>query len=253
MDNVSILFADIAGFTQVCAQKSATQVVSLLNDLYRYFDDLCGDCYYCVAGCPVPQSNHAEACVEMGLGLCRIMKRFNKSYQERMNLRVGVHTGKVNAAIIGQQRFRYDVYSYDVSIANALANCGLPGRVHISEATYTLVKHVYEVATGPGLDVKQEIRSGLAGMVLDAMEEFNANYIVGSENFELKIGYNCGAVTAGIIGIRKPFYDVWGDTVNVASRMHMTGKPGIVQAQYEFESLGEVFVRGKGLINTYSY
>ncbi|KAG5451253.1 Adenylate cyclase type 9 [Clonorchis sinensis] len=177
MDNVSILFADIAGFTQVCAQKSATQVVSLLNDLYRYFDDLCGivncekigtlgDCYYCVAGCPVPQPNHAEACVEMGLGLCRIMKRFNKSYQERMDLRVGVHTGKVNAAIIGQQRFRYDVYSYDVSIANALANSGLPGRVHISEATYTLVKHVYEVAAGPGLDVKQEIRSGIAGMVL---------------------------------------------------------------------------------------
>ncbi|VDP87954.1 unnamed protein product [Echinostoma caproni] len=122
VDNVSILFADIVGFTRMSSSKTAQQVVYLLNDLYNCFDDLCevthcekiatlGDCYYCVSGCPLPRADHAECCIEMGLGMCRIIKRFNYVHNEDVNMRVGIHTGKVNAAIIGQIRFRYDVYS----------------------------------------------------------------------------------------------------------------------------------------------
>ena len=77
MDNVSILFADIVGFTKMSSNKTASQLVGLLNDLFGRFDNLCtekncekistlGDCYYCVSGCPEPMLDHATNCVEMG-------------------------------------------------------------------------------------------------------------------------------------------------------------------------------------------
>ncbi|THD28287.1 Adenylate cyclase type [Fasciola hepatica] len=176
-DPVSILFADIVGFTKMSSNKSAIQIVTLLNDLFSRFDELClttkcekigtlGDCYYCVSGCPEPRPNHAQLCVEMGLGMCRIIKVFNCDHQEEVNMRVGVHTGRVNAAIIGSRRFRYDVYSYDVIVANLMESSGRPGRVHISERTYNLVKSVYNVSQGEDVQIKREERSGIAGMAL---------------------------------------------------------------------------------------
>ena len=79
MDDVSILFADIVGFTKMSSNKTAEELVGILNDLFERFDELCeqhgcekistlGDCYYCVSGCPEPRSDHAKCCVEMGLG-----------------------------------------------------------------------------------------------------------------------------------------------------------------------------------------
>lgn len=79
MDDVSILFADIVGFTKMSSNKTAEELVGILNDLFERFDDLCelhgcekistlGDCYYCVSGCPEPRPDHAKCCVEMGLG-----------------------------------------------------------------------------------------------------------------------------------------------------------------------------------------
>jgi len=80
MEDVSILFADIVGFTRMSSNKTAEQLVDILNDLFERFDDLCehhgcekistlGDCYYCVSGCPEPKSDHAKCCIEMGLGI----------------------------------------------------------------------------------------------------------------------------------------------------------------------------------------
>ena len=77
IEDVSILFADIVGFTKMSSNKTASQLVGLLNDLFGRFDHLCklcqcekistlGDCYYCVSGCPEPDFNHATNCVEMG-------------------------------------------------------------------------------------------------------------------------------------------------------------------------------------------
>lgn len=79
MDNVSILFADIVGFTKMSSNKGAEELVNILNDLFEKFDELCqnhgcekistlGDCYYCISGCPEPRPDHATCCVEMGLG-----------------------------------------------------------------------------------------------------------------------------------------------------------------------------------------
>ncbi|KAG1656657.1 Adenylate cyclase type 3 [Nymphon striatum] len=81
-------------------------------------------------------------------------------------------------------------------------------------------------------------------------------------NFILRIGINHGPITAGVIGARKPHYDVWGNTVNVASRMESTGKAGSIQVVeetknilenfgYGFEQRGLVSVKGKGKLMTY--
>ncbi|KAL2086938.1 hypothetical protein ACEWY4_017997 [Coilia grayii] len=146
MDPVSILFADIVGFTKMSANKSAPALVGLLNDLFGRFDRLCeltrcekistlGDCYYCVAGCPEPRQDHAFCCVDMGLGMIQAIEQFCQETKETVDMRVGVHTGTVLCGILGMERFKFDVWSNDVNLANLMEQLGVAGKVHLSEAT----------------------------------------------------------------------------------------------------------------------
>jgi adenylate cyclase 9 len=169
MDNVSILFADIVGFTKMSSNKSAEHLVRLLNDLFGRFDDVCrrnncekistlGDCYYCVSGCPEPRPDHAQCCVEMGLAMCVAIQEFDKVHNEEVNMRVGVHTGAVLCGIVGTRRFKFDVWSHDVTLANMMESEGQPGRVHISNKTYQFISDKYEVE--PGEDVQGKYVQG---------------------------------------------------------------------------------------------
>ena len=83
------------------------------------------------------------------------------------------------------------------------------------------------------------------------------------EPLQLRIGINTGAVVAGVIGIKKFSYDLWGDAVNVASRMESQGVAGKIQVteatcqrlrhKYDFEQVGQVLIKGKGQMNTYHF
>ncbi|XP_069184364.1 adenylate cyclase type 9 isoform X2 [Procambarus clarkii] len=160
MDNVSILFADIVGFTRMSSNKTAEQLVGLLNDLFGRFDVLCkknncekistlGDCYYSVSGCPEPRPDHAECCVNMGLDMIDAIQEFDTDTKENVNMRVGIHTGKVLCGIVGTKRFKFDVWSNDVSLANEMESTGRPGQVHVSEATLKfLPKDTYITVDG---------------------------------------------------------------------------------------------------------
>uniref|UniRef100_A0A1I7T2H9 adenylate cyclase n=1 Tax=Caenorhabditis tropicalis TaxID=1561998 RepID=A0A1I7T2H9_9PELO len=163
MTNVSILFADIAGFTKMSSNKSADELVNLLNDLFGRFDTLCrqrglekistlGDCYYCVAGCPEPCDDHACRTVEMGLDMIVAIRQFDIDRGQEVNMRVGIHTGKVMCGMVGTKRFKFDVFSNDVTLANEMESSGVAGRVHVSEATAKLLKGLYEIEEGPDYD-----------------------------------------------------------------------------------------------------
>lgn len=159
MENVSILFADIVGFTKISSTKSAEELVDILNKLFQKFDNLCkehhcekiatlGDCYYCVSGCPEPREDHAKCCVEMGLGMIQAIKHFDQEYNEGVNMRVGVHTGTVLCGIVGTRRFKFDVWSNDVTLANRMESTGKPGMVHISEKTNRFIQNMYVLDEG---------------------------------------------------------------------------------------------------------
>ncbi|XP_064481498.1 adenylate cyclase type 9-like isoform X2 [Ornithodoros turicata] len=166
IENVSILFADIVGFTKMSSNKTAEHLVGLLNDLFGRFDYLCaklgcekistlGDCYYCVSGCPEPRPDHAKCCVEMGLGMIRAIAEFDEDTSESVNMRVGVHTGTVLCGIVGTKRFKFDVWSNDVTYANKMESTGRPGRVHVSESTHSFLVDLYYMDEGlPDLNRK---------------------------------------------------------------------------------------------------
>ncbi|KAL3308234.1 adenylate cyclase, partial [Cichlidogyrus casuarinus] len=137
--------------------------VTIMNDLLDRFDDLCnatecekiatiGDAYCCVAGLPLPRKDHAFCCIEMGLAMCRIMKRFNLIHHENLKIRVGAHCGTVIAAIIGKTRFRYDIYSRDVSLANQMESTGRSGRLHVTEAMMVQASKIYNFGIGEEIE-----------------------------------------------------------------------------------------------------
>jgi adenylate cyclase 9 len=143
MENVSILFADIVGFTHMSSNKTASQLVYLLSDLYGRFDHLCtqmscekiatlGDCYYCVSGCPEPREDHAKSCVLMGLAMINAIEEFDQDNSEQVDMRVGVHSGSVNCGIVGTKKFKFDIFSNDVTLANKMESTGKPGKIQFS-------------------------------------------------------------------------------------------------------------------------
>ncbi|KAK0165254.1 hypothetical protein PV328_003786 [Microctonus aethiopoides] len=184
MENVSILFADIVGFTRMSSNKTAEELVGILNDLFERFDDLCehhecekistlGDCYYCVSGCPEPKSDHAKCCIEMGLEMIEAIKQFDIERREGVNMRVGVHTGTVLCGIVGTKRFKFDVWSNDVALANKLESTGKPGRVHLSEKTLSFLDDQYLVEDGD--NIKGLKTYFIKGRKTDLMNQFITN------------------------------------------------------------------------------
>ncbi|XP_072235313.1 adenylate cyclase type 8-like [Leuresthes tenuis] len=167
--DVSILFADIIGFTSLSLILSAQELVKTLNELFGRFDRLAeehqclrikilGDCYYCVSGVPQPQRGHARCCVEMGLSMISTIRYVRRELQQEVDMRIGVHSGSVLCGVMGLQKWQFDIWSWDVDIANSLEAAGVPGQVHISQATLDCLDGIYEAEEGRGQERSEFLR-----------------------------------------------------------------------------------------------
>jgi PAS domain S-box-containing protein len=153
-NSVTILFADIVGFTPLASGMSPTNVVNLLNQIFSTFDQLAdrhglekiktiGDAYMVAGGLPALKLDHAEAVAEMALDMQREIARFQRSDNQPLSVRIGINTGPVVAGVIGIKKFIYDLWGDTVNVASRMESQGIPGGIQVTAATYECLKNKY--------------------------------------------------------------------------------------------------------------
>lgn len=164
-DDVTVLFADLVGFTNLSSRISAIELVELLNKIFSEFDYLTelynlekiktiGDCYMVVGGMPERNDHHASSIAEMALGMQQVIHRFNRLSQHELSLRIGINTGSVVAGVIGIKKFIYDLWGDTVNTASRMESQGLPNTIQVTAITYDRLKEFYNFSERGTIDIK---------------------------------------------------------------------------------------------------
>ena len=162
---VTILFADIVGFTDMAGRTSPDELVRLLNNVFSRFDALVedaglekiktiGDAYMVVAGLPLSRDDHAEATARLALAMLAETAAAARETGEKLQIRVGIHSGDVVAGVIGQRKFAYDIWGDTVNVAARMESTGVAGRIQISPDTAELLRASFDVERRGEVEVK---------------------------------------------------------------------------------------------------
>ncbi|MDB6018278.1 MAG: Adenylate/guanylate cyclase [Pedosphaera sp.] len=153
--DVTVLVADLVGFTSLTAHIEPAQVVLLLNEIFSAFDVLVGnyglekiktmgEAYMVAGGIFNQRTDHVEACADLAIDLRHEMERFNRQNDTSIRLRIGISTGPVVSGVIGRQKFAYDVWGETVNLACRMEATAKVGRIQISGSAYQRLREIYE-------------------------------------------------------------------------------------------------------------
>jgi len=163
-DNVSVLFADIAGFTNLSRSLPAGELITLLNDLFTRFDVLAaqydaekiktiGDAYMVATGLR-GEAKHAEQMADLAIGMQGAFDAFRREHDIDLKLRIGIHSGGVVAGVIGKQKFSYDLWGDTVNLASRMESEGVADRIQISAQTLASLPSRFETVSRGKITIK---------------------------------------------------------------------------------------------------
>jgi adenylate cyclase len=153
-DDVSILFADMAGSTARASDMPPTAFVRFLNEFFSTFDSLVeqhglekikttGDGYMVISGAPVLRSDHAEAIARLALAMRNAVVALTDANGRPVPIRIGLASGPVVAGVIGTRKLFYDVWGDAVNVAARMESTGVPGKIHVSADMYLRLRHAF--------------------------------------------------------------------------------------------------------------
>jgi len=162
---VTVLFADIVGFTPLSSGADPEVVVDMLNSVFSEFDDLArahriekiktiGDSYMAAAGLPEPRDDHSVAAIEFALDMLEVVKSRTGLDGRPLRLRIGIHTGPVVAGVIGLDRFIYDLWGDTVNMASRMESNGVNDRIQVTRAVVDEIGDRYRFEPREPIDIK---------------------------------------------------------------------------------------------------
>jgi len=152
----SVVFADFVDFSVWASRLDSSELVTLLDRIFKCFDDLAdktglvkigsqGDSYLAVAGAVTPRRDHARLAAEFALALQRETSKFLGPKQCQLSLRIGIHSGPLVAGVIGRFAWRYDIWGQTVNLASRMESQGKPGKIQISMETAAQLRQGYRL------------------------------------------------------------------------------------------------------------
>lgn len=148
--DATVLFADIVGFTSLSSKTSPVSLVGMLNQVFSGFDDLLekynlekiktiGDAYMLAGGVPNAQAEHSKMVAFAAIEMLQIIRKFDFD-GTRLDIRIGIHRGPLIAGVLGTKKFAYDLWGDTVNTASRMESHGIPGKIHVSEEVYQILK-----------------------------------------------------------------------------------------------------------------
>jgi PAS domain S-box-containing protein len=163
--DVSVLFADLVGFTDFSNQKTPRELVELLNLIFSEFDQLTerhglekiktiGDAYMVVGGLPMPREDHDLAIGRMALDMQGAINKFNAQHHQELSLRIGINIGPVVAGVIGLTKFIYDLWGDTVNVASRMESSSIPGKIQVTEVVYQRLRSQFLLEERGSIPIK---------------------------------------------------------------------------------------------------